>query len=60
MGNRRVYTMKDRYRKYLGEFHLRQNRGAKYTRDTEKIKNYRSKWAYTRNMGGKNNFTAIE
>jgi hypothetical protein len=47
MGN----TLKLKYRKYLGEFHLRQNRGAKYTRDTEKTKTYRAEWAYTRNMG---------
>ena len=47
MGN----TLKLKYRKYLGEFHLRQNRGAKYTRDTEKRKTYRAEWAYTRNMG---------
>ena len=56
MGN----TLKLKYRKYLGEFHLRQNRGAKYTRDTEKRKTYRAEWAYTRNMGGKDTFASIE
>ena len=56
MGN----TLKLKYRKYLGEFHLRQNRGAKYTRDTEKTKTYRAEWAYTRNMGGKDTFASIE
>ena len=60
MGNKRVYTLKDRYRKYLGEFHQRQNRGANYTRDTEKRKTYRAEWAYTRNMGGKDTFASIE
>ena len=60
MGNKRVYTLKDRYRKYLGEFHQRQNRGANYTRDTEKRKTYRAEWAYTRNMGGKDMFASIE
>ena len=44
-------SLKLKYRKYLGEFHQRQNRGAKYTRDTEKRKTYRAEWAYTRNMG---------
>jgi hypothetical protein len=56
MGN----TLKLKYRKYLGEFHLRQNRGAKYTRDTEKTKTYRAEWAYTRNMGDKDTFASIE
>ena len=56
MGN----TLKLKYRNYLGEFHLRQNRGAKYTRDTEKRKTYRAEWAYTRNMGGKDTFASIE
>jgi hypothetical protein len=56
MGN----TLKLKYRKYLGEFHQRQNRGAKYTRDTEKRKTYRAEWAYTRNMGGKDTFASIE
>ena len=53
-------SLKLKYRKYLGEFHLRQNRGAKYTRDTEKRKTYRAEWAYTRNMGGKDTFASIE
>jgi len=56
MGN----TLKLKYRKYLGEFHLRQNRGARRTRDTEKRKTYRAEWAYTRNMGGKDMFESIE
>ena len=56
MGN----ALKLKYRKYLGEFHQRQNRGAKYTRDTEKRKTYRAEWAYTRNMGGKDMFASIE
>lgn len=56
MGN----GLKLKYRKYLGEFHQRQNRGAKYTRDTEKRKTYRAEWAYTRNMGGKDTFASIE
>jgi len=53
-------SLKLKYRKYLGEFYLRQNRGAKYTRDTEKTKTYRAEWAYTRNMGGKDTFASIE
>jgi len=53
-------SLKQKYRNYLGEFHLRQNRGAKYTRDTEKRKTYRAEWAYTRNMGGKDTFASIE
>jgi len=56
MGN----TLKLKYRKYLGEFHQRQNRGAKYTRDTEKRKTYRAEWAYAKNMGGKDTFASIE
>ena len=56
MGN----ALKLKYRKYLGEFHQRQNRGARYTRDTEKRKTYRAEWAYTRNMGGKDMFASIE
>ena len=56
MGN----TLKQKYRNYLGEFHLRQNRGARRTRDTEKRKTYRAEWAYTRNMGGKDMFASIE
>lgn len=59
MGNRRVYTMKDRYRKYLGEFHQKQNRGANYTRDTEKRKTYRAEWAYNKNIGGKVKFANV-
>ena len=53
-------SLKQKYRNNLGEFHLRQNRGAKYTRDTEKRKTYRAEWAYTRNMGGKDTFASIE
>jgi len=56
MGN----GLKLKYRKYLGEFHQRQNRGAKYTRDTEKRKTYRAEWAYAKNMGGKDTFASIE
>ena len=56
MGN----GLKLKYRKYLGEFHQRQNRGAKYTRDTEKRKTYRAEWAYAKNMGGKDKFASIE
>jgi hypothetical protein len=56
MGN----GLKLKYRKYLGEFHQRQNRGAKYTRDTEKRKTYRAEWAYAKNMGGKDEFASIE
>ena len=56
MGN----TLKQKYRNYLGEFHLRQNRGARRTRDSEKRKTYRAEWAYTRNMGGKDMFASIE
>jgi hypothetical protein len=56
MGN----TLKLKYRKYLGEFHLRQNRGARRTRDTEKRKTYRAEWAYAKNMGGIDTFASIE
>ncbi len=60
MGNKRVYTLKDRYKKKRKEITKRQNRGANYTRDTEKRKTYRAEWAYTRNMGGKDMFASIE
>jgi hypothetical protein len=56
MGN----GLKLKYRKYLGEFHLRQNRGARRTRDTEKRKTYRAEWAYAKNMGGIDTFASIE
>ena len=38
--------LKMRYETYLLKHKAKQNRGAKYSRDTEKLKTYKSEWAF--------------
>lgn len=46
-----IHYLYDEYNDYLKRHALKQNKGARGTRDSERLKTYRSEWAYESVMG---------